>query len=98
MDLSLNDTDILFEKLAAYCLQEVTLSERIEIEAWIDADNKNREKFFAVQKLLQQREDMGAEITVEVDRGWMELNARIASQNERKKGKVRQLKQYMYAA
>lgn len=98
MKLFLNDTDILFEKLAAYCLQEVTLSERIEIEAWIDTSKENREKFFLVQKLLKQREDAAPDIIVDVDNGWEALNAKILERAAYRKAKVRHVKWYMYAA
>ncbi len=97
MSFPFKDNEVLFQKLASYCLQEIDDAERQQVELWIHANEANRKQYEAVQQLLQPDRPLAA-ITVDTDKGWAVLNDRIKALHPTKNGKVRSLSKYWAAA
>jgi transmembrane sensor len=98
MNFFQNDTDLLFQKLAAYHLNELDAAEREQVEAWIQSSEANAKQYRAVQNLLAQSEENVATIEVDVDKGWQALTAKITAVQPASQGKVRRLGWYWAAA
>jgi len=49
MSFSNNDNEQVFQKLAAYHLNELETTERQEVESWIQASETNAKQYQAVQ-------------------------------------------------
>jgi transmembrane sensor len=97
MSFPSNDNEVLFQKLASYCLLEMDAAERQQMEAWIASSAANKKQYEAVQQLLQQNSPLEA-ITVDTDKGWTALNDKISTLQEVRRGKVRSLRWYGAAA
>jgi ferric-dicitrate binding protein FerR (iron transport regulator) len=93
-----NDNELLFQKLAAYYLNELSVEERREVESWMEANETNAKQYQAVQKLLQQDPESTGIIEVDIDKGWAALNAKIESSQSAAQGKVRRMAWYWAAA
>src|SRR6478735_3293210 len=98
MSLFQHDTDALFQKLAAYHLNELGVEERAEVEGWIQANEVNAKQYRAVQQLLQQDPAAVSVIEVDVEKGWQALGVKIAAAQPASHGKVRRLTWYWAAA
>lgn len=98
MNFFQNDTDLLFQKLAAYHLNELDAVEREQVETWIQSSEANAKQYQAVQDLLVQSEGNIAAIEVDVDKGWQALTAKITAVQPASQGKVRRLGWYWAAA
>jgi ferric-dicitrate binding protein FerR (iron transport regulator) len=79
-------------------LNELEDEERAAIEQWINENAANAKQYEAVQQLLQQPVNTLEAIHVDTDKGWAELNAKIALRQTEKGGKVRSMGRYWAAA
>lgn len=92
-----NDNELLFQKLAAYYLNELDPAERHQVESWIGESEANAKQYQAVQKLMQQSVVDDIAIDVDVENGWQLLNAKIGAQRA-SHTKVRRMGWYWAAA
>ncbi|HYH14151.1 MAG TPA: FecR domain-containing protein, partial [Flavisolibacter sp.] len=92
-----NDNEQVFQKLAAYHLNELDAKERQEVERWIHESEANASQYQTVQKLLQQSAAADVAIDVDVEKGWQALNAMIAAKPAAQ-GKVKRMGWYWAAA
>lgn len=93
-----NDNDLLFQKLAAYCLDELDAAEKEQVQGWIQQNETNARQYRAVQQLLQQSAAETADIDVDVDKGWNTLQAKLVTAQPLQQGKVRRMGWYWAAA
>jgi ferric-dicitrate binding protein FerR (iron transport regulator) len=93
-----NDTDLLYQKLTAYCLQELPETEHAEVEQWIGESKENAEQYRAVQRLLDRAAIAIPEPKVDVEAAWQRFNQQVSGLEKEKKGKVRSLSMYWLAA
>lgn len=93
-----NDNELLFQKLAAYCLDELEAGEKEQVQHWIQQNEANASQYRAVQQLLQQSNAETPAIEVDVNKGWNALQAKIGTAQPIQKGKVRRMGWYWAAA
>ena len=93
-----NDTDLLYQKLTAYCLHELPETERAEVEQWIGERKENADQYKAVLRLLDQSAVSIPAPVVDVEGAWKRFNQQVAGLEKEKKGTVRRLGIYWLAA
>jgi|GEM_PF-5626026 len=97
MSFSQNDNDTIFEKLTAYCLNELKGAERAEVERWIQASTANARQYEHVQQLLQSSTAIEDSLDINVESAWQLLNDKLGPKKDGA-AKVRRMTRYWLVA